>query len=107
MNSFVKRLESVPTGLYKKFSEYALNIITTTPYNPDEIKVIENLHISHDSDFSNCADIEGCLGIVYTKDEVLHIAFYEFDNEEYTPIYDGTIGGFFLTCRRQAQSLFK
>ena len=94
MDAFLKNISTIPTGLYKSFSTYALDTITDAHYSVHEIKVIEKFKVTHDPDFSSCAELEGFLGIVYNKDGAAWIDFYEFEEEVYSQIYSGTIDGF-------------
>jgi hypothetical protein len=94
MEALLKNISTIPTGLYKSFSTYALDTITDAHYSVHEIKVIEKFKVTRDPDFSSCAELEGFLGIAYNKDGAAWIDFYEFDDEIYTQIYSGTIGDF-------------
>lgn len=99
MDAFLKNISTIPTGLYKSFSTYALDTITDSHYSVHEIKVIEKFKVTHDPDFSTCAELEGFLGIVYNKDGAAWIDFYEFEEEVYSQIYNGTIDGFVVNCQ--------
>lgn len=103
-NLLMKKISAIPDGIYRPFTEYAMNILSDFNYTHSNIKIIEKMDMITEYEFANCAEIEGRLLIIENTES--RIRYFEFEDEEYTLIFDGTLDEYTRRYKSIIHTLF-